>query len=134
MLYAYRWQVELCFRFIKRTLKGIHLMCYNPRGVQIQFYLYMVAYLLLLSFKQECEISQNPSSENVSAEEVHQATYSNSDNSPQPGRFYVCGLVSLLGRRLKKYWKIGVHWLIAVKNYLAEIFNDNIAQNLAAYP
>jgi len=134
MLYAYRWQVELCFRFIKRTLKGIHLMCYNPRSVQIQFYLYMIAYLLLLSFKQKCEISQNPSSENVSAEEDHQATCSNSDNSTQPGRFYVCGLVSLLGIRLKKYWKIGVHWLIAVKNYLAEIFNDNIAQNLAAYP
>lgn len=132
MLYAYRWQVELYFRFIKRTLKGIHLMSYDPRGVQIQFYLFMIAYLLLLSFKQECEISQTPDSENI-VEEGHQATCSNSDNNPQPGRFYVRGLVSLLGGKLKKYWRMGVHWLIAVKNYLLEIFNDNIIQNLAGY-
>jgi len=56
------------------------------------------------------------------------AICSNSDNNPQAGRFYVCGLVSLLGGRLKKYWRIGIHWLIAVKNYLLEIFNDNIVQ------
>jgi hypothetical protein len=113
--------------------KGIHLMCYDPRGVQIQFYLYMIAYLLLLSFKQKYEIPQTPGSENISVEEEHQATCSNSDNNPQAGRFYVCGLVSLLGGRLKKYWRIGVHWLIAVKNYLLETFNDNIVQNLAVY-
>ncbi len=134
MLYAYRWQVELYFRFIKRTLKGIHLMSYDPCGVQIQFYLYMIAYLLLLSFRQECKIQQTPSSENISVEEESQATCSNSDNNPQSGRFYVRGLVSLLGGRLKKYWRIGIHWLIAVKNYLLETFNDNIVQNLAAYP
>ncbi|MCD6272869.1 MAG: transposase [Deltaproteobacteria bacterium] len=133
MLYAYRWQVELYFHFIKKTLKGIHLLCYNPRGIQIQFYLYMIAYLLLLSFKQECEISQTPDSENI-VEEEHQATCLNSDNNPQSGRFYVRGLVSLLGGKLKKYWRIGVHWLIAVKNYLLETFNDNIVQNLATYP
>jgi len=45
-----------------------------------------------------------------------------------------CSLLLLLGGRLKKYWRIGVHWLIAVKNYLLETFNDNIVQNLAAYP
>ena len=132
MLYAYRWQVELYFRFIKRTLKGIHLLCYNPRGIQIQFYLYMIAYLLLLSFKQECEISQTPDSENIVKKE-HQATCSNSDNNPQSGRFYVRGLVPLLGGKLKKYWRIGIHWLIAVKNYLLETFNDNLVQNLANY-
>ena len=92
MLYAYRWQVELYFRFIKRTL-GIHLISYDPCGVQIQFYLYMIAYLLLLSFKQECEIQQTPGSENISVEEEYQATCSNSDNNPQAGRFYVRGLV-----------------------------------------
>jgi hypothetical protein len=25
MLYAYRWQIELLFKFLKRTLNGIHL-------------------------------------------------------------------------------------------------------------
>ena len=51
MLYAYRWQVELFFRFLKRTLSGIHLMSHDPKGVQIQFYIYMISYLLLLAFR-----------------------------------------------------------------------------------
>lgn len=36
MLYAYRWQIELFFRCFKRSLKGIHLMCHNENGVQVQ--------------------------------------------------------------------------------------------------
>lgn len=133
MLYAYRWQIELCFRFIKRTLKGIHLMCHNAGGIQVQFYLYMIAYLLLLSFKQECEISQTQSSEKILVEKDSQGACSISDYSPRSGRGYVCGLVSLLGGRLKKYWKIGVHWLIAVKNILLETFNGDTIQKLAIY-
>jgi len=26
MLYSYRWQIELIFRFLNRTLNGIHLI------------------------------------------------------------------------------------------------------------
>ena len=70
---------------------------------------------------------------NANAIKMHLAFELNRNN-PQTGRFYVRGLVSLLGGRLKKYWRIGIHWLIAVKNYLLETFNDNIVQNLAAYP
>jgi IS4 transposase len=42
MLYAYRWQVELMFRFLKRTMNGLHLMCHHPSGVETQFTLYMI--------------------------------------------------------------------------------------------
>jgi len=38
MLYAYRWQIELCFRFMKSALTAIHLMTHSPEGIQIQFY------------------------------------------------------------------------------------------------
>ena len=55
MLYAYRWQIELYFRFLKRTLNGIHLWCKEPRGIEIQFYVCMIAHLLALKFKQECQ-------------------------------------------------------------------------------
>jgi len=40
MLYSYRWQIELIFRFLKRTLNGIHLIRQDEKGVTIQFYLY----------------------------------------------------------------------------------------------
>jgi IS4 transposase len=38
MLYAYRWQVELFFKFIRRTLNGLHLLNQSHKGVEIQFY------------------------------------------------------------------------------------------------
>lgn len=45
MLYAYRWQVELIFRFLKRTMHGLHLMCHHPSGIETQFTLYMISYI-----------------------------------------------------------------------------------------
>jgi len=126
MLYAYRWQVELCFRFLKRTLNGIHLLCHDPKGIQIQFYLYMIGYLLLLSFKQKCEILNESNQPEKRSQEInHNTDIANNldyDSNPKAERQYVCGLVSLLGEGLQKYWKIGIHWLTTVRNCLLEPF------------
>lgn len=54
LLYAYRWQVELIFRFFKCTLQGLHLLNYSANGVQIQFYVLLMTALLQLHFKQRC--------------------------------------------------------------------------------
>jgi len=123
MLYAYRWQVELIFRLIKRTLKGIHLMAHHPNGVEVQFYLYMITYLLLLSFKQKCVMAQNsdhPTEKNTSQDELT-TKFTNGNTCldiDSTGRRYACGLVSMLGERLLMYWKLGLHWLIKVRNSL----------------
>lgn len=140
MLYAYRWQIELFFRFLKRTLNGIHLMSQNQNGVQIQFYLYMIAYLLLLKFKQECEIINETEKIDSGqlptpiADKVDSGTLSaqvtgngikNEENypeNPKAVRNYACGLVTLLGDRLKKFWKLGIHWLTTVRNLLIAPF------------
>ncbi|MEA3496175.1 MAG: IS4 family transposase [Bacteroidota bacterium] len=129
MLYAYRWQVELCFKYLKRTLTCIHLLSHDSKGIQIQFYLYMICYLLLLQFKQQCEIMNSVTND---VKEVSKSDY-DSSTSPQTGRPYVCGIVSLLGERLKKFWKIGIHWLIAVRNFLFRPFSCKIAQELDEY-
>ena len=136
MLYAYRWQVELCFRFLKRTLKGIHLFTQNKNGIQIQFYLYMIGYLILLSFKQESiEVSDAYYGTTIgkaqSNEEPEEESTDKNHHSSQ--RLYVQGLVSLLGSKLKKYWKISIHWLIVLKNKLLEKFDPKIAQTLSSY-
>ena len=54
MLYAYRWQVELMFKFLKRSLNGIHLLNNSENGVNIQFYILMITVLLKLRLKQIC--------------------------------------------------------------------------------
>ena len=54
-IYAYRWQIELLFLFVKRTLGGLHLLTHCQRRLQIQFYLMLATALLLLYFKQRNE-------------------------------------------------------------------------------
>lgn len=51
-LYAYRWQIELLFRFLKRSMKGIHLIKQDKKGVTIQFYALLIVALLQLRLKQ----------------------------------------------------------------------------------
>jgi hypothetical protein len=137
MLYAYRWQIELFFRFIKRTLKGIHLLSHDPNGIQVQFYLYIIAYLLLLAFKQECEQINDEHKVNTECERT--STISNIQNDSNngvkitSGRIYVRGLVSMLGEGLKKYWKIGLHWLTVLRKCLSKTFDVSIALTLASY-
>jgi hypothetical protein len=157
MLYAYRWQVELIFRFLKRTLNGIHLMSHSPNGVEIQFTLYMIAYLLLLSFRQECiksednkdgdivtfdfECDNNISEKNSSVTPFGGSkeggagdivsrdgglSERNSSVTPSDAPHYPCGLVTLLGKKLKKYWRIGIHWLTTVRNLISEPFTPEI--------
>ena len=132
MLYAYRWQIELIFRFIKRTQNCIHQLSHDPNGIEIQFYLYMIAYLLLLAFKQNCVsleeankceaidkdvINKDIIDKEVIENNVIEFFYHTRHNQ---GRYYVRGLVSMLGEKLHKYWKIGLHWLITIKNLLLE--------------
>ena len=134
MLYAYRWQIELIFRFLKRTQNCIHLLCHEPNGIEIQFYLYMIAYLLLLSFKQKCAIIEsgdqikediaNPANNEIQNESFDYA-------QPEQGRYYARGLVSMLGKGLQKYWKISIHWLIVIRNYMLKPFTESIAKAIA---
>jgi IS4 transposase len=51
-LYAYRWQIELLFLFLKRTMNGIHLVKHDSKGVTIQFYAMLSMALLQLRLKQ----------------------------------------------------------------------------------
>ena len=56
VLYAYRWQIELYFLFVKRTMNnGLHLLTHSKNGLEIQFYLMLISALLLLHFKQRNE-------------------------------------------------------------------------------
>ena len=43
----------LVFRFLKRTMKGLHLISTSQEGVTIQFYVLLVVALLELRLKQE---------------------------------------------------------------------------------
>ena len=131
-LYAYRWQVELLFRFLKRTLHGLHFLSQHPAGVEIQFTLYLIAYLLLLQFKQRCAPGEAAQQENGAlkpqADTADRAEAAPSRSLLQSSRLYGCGLVSLLGDRVRQYWKMGIHWLTTVRNLLLHPFTPDLAR------
>jgi len=130
MLYAYRWQIELFFRCIKRTFNAIHLWAHEQNGVEIQFYLYLIVYLLLLSFKQQCALQdQSPSNTTATDETTRNCIQIDTSASRTPP---ACGIVTLLGERLHRFWKIGLHWLTRVKNALLMTFNRDTREILAS--
>jgi hypothetical protein len=131
MLYAYRWQVELIFRFLKRTMHGLHFLCHHPAGLEIQFTLYMIAYLLLLQFKQRCAPVEDEPQEDGALKPQGDKDKAASDSSlpiPHSSLFYGCGLVSVLGDRVRRYWKMGIHWLTTVRNSLLQPFTPDMAR------
>ena len=116
LLYAYRWQIELFFRCIKRTFKAIHLWAHEPNGVEIQYYLYLIVYLLLLSLKQQCPPQEQATCQNTATDEsTHTCIHVDRSQSRTPP---ACGIVTLLGKRLHRFWKISLHWLTRVRNLL----------------
>ena len=116
VLYAYRWQVELVFRFLKRTLGGLHLLNLTQRGITIQFYLLLPAALLQLRFKQRCLIRGEP-----------KATMNVSGDFHNVAHFF-----SQLGKQLKRYWKLSIHWLTALRNLIAQPFHERTIETLNA--
>jgi len=73
ILYASRWQIELLFRFLKRTMNGLHLIKQDQHGVTIQFYALLIAAMLELRLKQK-SADQNQAKDNKHSEDKRKAT------------------------------------------------------------
>ena len=124
LLYAYRWQVELIFRFLKRTMTGLHLLSASKEGVTIQFYTLLCTALLQLRLKQTC----------VATIEAAHSHVASSTPAPDtiPGLMVQSEMLrsargqtflATVGAKLHRYWKISIHWLITLRNLLARPFD-----------
>lgn len=113
ILYAYRWQIELFFKYLKRTLNGLHLFNHSQNGVEIQFYLLMTLAVLLLKFKQDCDGLKKPkrakSAEQNEEKELHPSEW-----------------IRKITRIFYDGWKIGKQWLLIVKNSLAKVIDKDL--------
>lgn len=136
MLYAYRWQIELFFRFLKRSMGGIHLVRHDRAGSTIQFYVMMTLALLQLHLKQdimdktethEDEIPEDALAESDLGRDKGNVQNNEAVQSSQEAansRLGEAGFLARLGGTVKKYWKIGVHWLAALRDLLALPFDE----------
>ncbi|MEN8123162.1 MAG: IS4 family transposase [Bacteroidota bacterium] len=140
MLYAYRWQIELLFRFLKRTMNGIHLIKQDKKGVTIQFYILMISALLELIMKQlTVDTGENASSKEIDCndkipvgnqKENHIKNSESSKIDTEKPISCEYKFMETIGRNLKKYWKIGIHWLTALKTLLSEPFDKRAVEIL----
>lgn len=132
LLYAYRWQVELIFRFLKRSMNGLHLLSHSKQGVTIHFYALLITALLELRLKQQCVT-------------CYETLSSVNDPVPEPDQPAIAGLMiapdclagargntflATVGAKLHRYWKIGKHWLVALRNFLARPFDYQVVMAL----
>jgi hypothetical protein len=124
LLYAYRWQVELLFRFLKRTLNGIHLIRQDQRGVTIQFYALLITALLALHLKQLVLESHENQEHQDGFKPSHPHAPTAPRKTPSRGRIKGVEFVTWLNKKLQKYWKIGIHWLTALRNLLVYPFDE----------
>jgi len=132
LLYAYRWQVELIFRFLKRSMNGLHLLSHSKEGVTIHFYALLITALLELRLKQQCvECYEALSSASVSVCETDQPAIAGLMIDPERlagarGNTFL----ATVGEKLHRYWKIGKHWLVALRNFLARPFDYQVVMVL----
>jgi hypothetical protein len=133
LLYAYRWQVELIFRFLKRSMNGLHLLSHSKGGATIHFYALLITALLELRLKQQC----------VDLCEASSLTHTSLQSTA--GQPTIVGLMidpeqlagtrgntflATVGEKLHYYWKISKHWLVALRNYLTRLFDDQVVMAL----
>jgi hypothetical protein len=133
LLYAYRWQVELLFRFLKRALTGLHLLSASKEGVTIQFYLLLCTALLQLRLKQTCvavgeATPPTPSCSPADSDAIAGLMVQPKMLRSARGQTFL----ATVGSKLHRYWKISVHWLITLRNLLARPFDEAAIQLLGS--
>ncbi len=113
ILYAYRWQIELFFKYLKRTLKGLHLLNHSQNGVEIQFYLLMTLAILLLKLKQNCQRRKQKK------RQVGEEKSEKKEASPAEW-------IRNINKIFYESWKISKNWLLIVKNSLGKVIDDEL--------
>jgi hypothetical protein len=128
MLYAYRWQIELFFKFIKRTLNGIHLFSTSENGAQIHFLIILITALLQLKLKQDCIIKMKQGKKNDPNQTIFAVNNLNENYAGLNASYWI----QSIGEIFKKGFKISSDWLLYFKNFIAQIIDYQIIEKLAA--
>lgn len=142
ILYAFRWQIELFFKFIKRSLNGIHLFNNSENGVNIQFHLLMIAGILKLRLKQNV-VSFVQENEQVDTINEHPNTNEQNKNTSidlqkvkniaqiTPNHLHQPSLwIKTLTIPLQKLWKIGAHWIRRLQNLITQPYDYHTIMKL----
>jgi hypothetical protein len=111
-------------------MNGLHLIKNTNRGVTIQFYALMITALLELHLKQQIMTQYDEDHDEIS---IDNDTRSEDDFSHSETRLSDTGqFFKIIGDKLKRYWKIGIHWLSALRSLLGRPFDKRAVEILGS--
>ena len=116
ILYAYRWQIELFFKYLKRTLKGLHLFNHSQNGVEIQFYLLMTLAILLMRMKQTLQTAEKKKRQKIATKQEKAEK-----KEANPSEW-----IRNISEIFYESWKISKNWLLIVRNSLSKIIDNEL--------
>jgi len=131
LLYAYRWQIELVFRFFKHTMQGRKVISTYPWGVENYFAGMFLTAILHLYFKQDClnEGGYLPPTEQELAVRVPDADIPASSDPIRPtSQPIIARFMGTVNQKLALFWKIPKHWLSTLADYLHRPFTPEVIQ------
>ena len=145
LIYAYRWQIELAFRFFKHTMAGLKVITQSHWGIENYFAGMFLTALLHLQFKRDCLEIDGYSAGSMadtarSSETVIDDTTASAggDDHVQPSRdttrpsanSTVACFLARLNQPLALFWKIPKHWLTTLADYLHRQFTVDVVKIL----
>ena len=135
LLYAYRWQVELMFRYIKHVLSNAEPITLTPNGLANYFAAMFLTTLLHMHLQKkslEAEGHLPPPLEDEDAWLAEKATPSHSRERPS-SQAKVAHFLAGIGQRLLLYWRITKHWLEVLASVLHRPFDEKVISLLNKY-
>jgi hypothetical protein len=129
ILYAYRWQIELIFRFFKHTLQGVEVITQSRQGVENYFAAMFLTAILHLYFKIDCLEQAGylpPTQQELPIERSTDQAQMSTDSARPTTHLAIAALMSRINDQLALFWKIPKHWLTTVSDYLHRIFTPSV--------
>ena len=137
LLYAYRWQIELIFRYLKHTMHGVHIITQHPIGIQNFFYALLLTALLHLHFKQCCLAEEGhnpPDSLPILPQQPDESIVQTSDDEGRPtNHLAIARFFARLNDALTRFWKISKHWLHILADCLSRPYTSDVIHLLNKY-
>jgi len=135
LIYAYRWQIELAFRFFKHTMRGLKGITQSHWGIENYFAGMFLTALLHVQFKQECldqddEQPVKPKDDREDSTDTPEDATNKVQTSRDPARPTTNGVIAQflakLNQPLTLFWKIPKHWLTTLADYLHRQFTPDV--------
>jgi Transposase DDE domain len=133
LLYAYRWQIELIFRFFKHTLNGQQVISVYPAGMENYFAGMFLTAVLHLFFKHDCLTYAGyppPTDQELVAQVTANETAARPDVTRPTAQPLIARFMDAINQSLRLFWKVPKRWLIALAEVLHRQFTPDIVQQL----